>query len=81
MHVRVVYHNNTCDMLPVYILQLAIDCKQIKLFYRNSERRWITVGSDPMRLTADILAPYDGPERRDPQRFVSPLYRAGSHSS
>lgn len=81
MHIRVVYHNNTCDMLPVYILQLAIDCKKIKMFYRNSERRWIAVGADPMRLTADILAPYAGPERRHPQRFESHLSRVELASS
>ncbi len=79
MTIRVVYRDNTCDMLPVYILQLAIDCKQIKMFYRNSERRWITVGADPMRIAADILAPYTGPERRVLQRFESSLCSAEAH--
>ena len=58
MTIRVVYHDNTCDTIPVYILQLGIDCKKIKMFYRNSERRWATVGADPMRKTAHALAAF-----------------------
>jgi len=67
MTIRVVYHDNTCDTIPVYILQLGIDCKKIKMFYRHSERRWATVGADPMRIVAHVLAPYSSPERRAPQ--------------
>ncbi len=81
MTIRVVYQDNTCDMIPVHMLQLAIECNKIKMFYRNSERRWITVGADPMRITANILAPYAGTERRAPQRYESPLNRAESHPS
>jgi len=73
MTIRVVYHDNTCDTIPVYILQLGIDCKKIKMFYRNSERRWATVGADPMRKTAHALAPYSSPERRVPQIFDGPF--------
>jgi len=62
MTIRVVYHDNTYDTIPVFILQLGIDCKRIKMFYRDSERRWITVGVDPVRKPqADH---HDGPERR-----------------
>ena len=64
MTIRVVYHNNTCDTIPVSILQLGIECGKIKMFYRNSERTWITVGADSMIRTANRLAPYAGPERR-----------------
>jgi hypothetical protein len=73
MFIRVVYDDNTCDTIPVYLLQLGIDCKKIKMFYRNCERRWITVGVDPMRKTTHILAPYTSPERRAPQIFESPF--------
>jgi len=62
MTVRVVYHDNSCDMISAFILQLGIDCHKIKMFYRESEKRWITVGIDPLRKYAEI--PYDGPERR-----------------
>jgi hypothetical protein len=64
MTIRVVYYDNRCDTIPAHILQLGIDSKKIKMFYRNSERRWVTVGADPMRTTAHILAPYVNPERR-----------------
>ena len=62
MTIRVVYHDNTYDTIPVFILQLGIDCKKIKMFYRNSERRWITVGIDPVRKASECH--HDGPERR-----------------
>jgi len=75
MTIRVVYHDNTCDTIPVYILQLGIDCKKIKMFYRNSERRWATVGADPMRKTAHALAPYSSHERRVSQILDGPFYR------
>jgi hypothetical protein len=75
MFIRVVYHDNTYDAIPAFILQLGIDCKKVKMFYRNSERRWITVGVDPMRKTAQILAPPAGAERRAPQIFERPLLR------
>ncbi len=63
MAIRVVYNDNICDTIPVYILQVGIECKRIKLFYRESEKKWVTVGTDPVRK---IYAKdcYDGPERR-----------------
>jgi hypothetical protein len=64
MTIRVVYHDNTCDTVPFFILQLCIDCKKIKMFYRDSERRWVTVGADPIRMAAHISAPYASAERR-----------------
>jgi hypothetical protein len=69
MTIRVVYHENKCDTIPVFILQLGIDCKKIKMFYRDSEKRWVAVGTDPIRKTAHILAPYADTERRAPQIF------------
>jgi len=62
MTIRVVYHDNTYDMIPVFILQLGIECKKIKMFYRSSERRWITVGVDPIRRAQEDY--HDGPDRR-----------------
>jgi hypothetical protein len=69
MIIRVVYHDNTCDTIPVFILQLGIDCKKIKMFYRYSEKKWITVGADPIRAAAQMLALHTGLERRAPQSF------------
>jgi len=62
MMIRVVYHDNTYDTIPVFILQLGIDCKKIKMFYRSSEKRWITVGVDPVRKAEEYYP--DRPERR-----------------
>ncbi|MGO9377793.1 MAG: GSU3473 family protein [Dissulfurispiraceae bacterium] len=73
MTIKVVYHDNTYDTIPAFVLQHGIDCKKIKMFYRNSERRWVTVGADPMRKTAHTLVPYAGPEKRAPQIFESPF--------
>jgi hypothetical protein len=67
MIIRVVYHDNTCDTIPVFILQLGIDCKKIKMFYRSSEERWITVAADPTRKQNQI--PCAGYERRVTQIF------------
>lgn len=63
MTVRVVYHDNSYDMISAFVLQLGIDCNKIKMFYRESERRWITVGLDPVRRNPGENF-YNGPERR-----------------
>ena len=63
MTVRVVYHDNSVDLISAFILQLGIECDKIKMFYRNSEKRWITVGVDPVRK-AQVEHVYKGPERR-----------------
>ena len=62
MSIRVVYHDNTHDLVSVYVLQLGIECRKIKMFYRDSERRWVTVGVDPVRKARETV--YSGPERR-----------------
>jgi len=64
MSIRVVFYDNTCDMIPDFILQLGIVCNKIKMFYRSSEKRWIIVGADPIRTTDQVLAPPTGSERR-----------------
>ncbi len=67
MSIRVVFNDNTCDLIPDFILQLGIACHKIKMFYRTSEKRWIVVGVDPIRKTDQMLIPYTGPERRAAQ--------------
>ena len=74
MTTKVVYHDNTCDTIPVFILQLGIDCKKIKMFYRNTERRWVTVGAEPIRMAAHISAPYESSERRASQPTKSGMH-------
>ncbi len=73
MGIRVVYQDNTCDMIPASILQLGIDCKKIKMFYRDSEKSWITVGVDPVRKIAESSTSYQGPERRAPFELLPSL--------
>jgi hypothetical protein len=63
MGIRVVYHDHYVDEVPFYILHLGIECKRIKMFYRESERRWIVVGVDPVRQFGPKIF-YNGPERR-----------------
>jgi hypothetical protein len=62
MMIRVVYHDNSYDTIPFFILQLGIDCNKIKMFYRSSEKRWVTVGVDPVRKSREDY--HAGPERR-----------------
>jgi hypothetical protein len=71
MTIRVVYHDNSYDTIPVFILQLGIDCKKIKMFYRSSEKRWITVGVDPVRKAWE--GHHVGTERRMANSSVAQL--------
>jgi hypothetical protein len=64
MTMRVVYHDNTHDMISAYTLDPLIESKKIKMFYRPSEDRWITVGVDSVRKNTQELGHYDGSERR-----------------
>lgn len=64
MTLRVVCHDNTCDTISFFILQLGIDCKKIKMFHRNFDRTWVTVGTDPIRMPTHIAAPDESSERR-----------------
>jgi hypothetical protein len=61
--IRVVYEDDSLDMIPSHILQIGIECKKIKMFYRESEKRWITVGVDPVREVHSCDY-QNGPERR-----------------
>ncbi|MGO9379867.1 MAG: GSU3473 family protein [Dissulfurispiraceae bacterium] len=79
MTVRVVYHDNSLDMISAFILQLGIECEKIKMFYRESERKWITVGVDPVRKSP-VESLYFGPERRLPaKQSESNLQHKHSH--
>jgi hypothetical protein len=64
MSIRVVFYDNTCDMIPDFILQLGIVCHKVKMFYRGSEKKWVIVDADPIRKTDQVLAPHSGSERR-----------------
>jgi hypothetical protein len=60
--IRVQYHNGAYDIISADILQSLIVNGKIKKFYRYAEKRWITVGTDPIRSKTKI--PHGGSERR-----------------
>ena len=65
-HVDVKYQNNYYDIVPVFMLHELISSLKVKQFYRFSEQRWVTVGSDRVR---GVGGSYSGPERRVGDRF------------
>jgi len=74
MIIRVQYHNGVYDLISANILQRLILSGEIRMFYRYSEKRWITIGVDPMRKGSQALTPYAKPERRAPRAYKNPFY-------
>jgi len=72
MTIRVQYHNGVYDIVSAATLKRLIINGKIKKFYRYSEKRWVTIGVEPIRKGAQVLAPYAEPERRSPQIFRPP---------
>jgi hypothetical protein len=62
MVIRVQYNNDVYDYVPDRVLNQQIARKNIKRFYRPSEKKWVTVGIDRLRGMGG--AAYDGAERR-----------------
>jgi hypothetical protein len=60
-HIEIKYQNNSYDIVPDFMLNELITSLKVKQFYRFSEERWVTVGSDRIRGTGGS---YSGPERR-----------------
>jgi len=60
-HIEVKYQNNTYDIVPGSMLNELVSSLKVKQFYRCSEQRGVTVGSDRIRGTGGS---YSGPERR-----------------
>jgi len=60
-HIEVKYQNDTHAFVDDYLLEELIKSKQIKQFFRPSEKRWITIGIDRIRIGK---TPYWGKERR-----------------
>ena len=48
-HIEVKYQNGTHAFVDDYLLDALIRSGQISQFYRPSEKRWITIGVDPIR--------------------------------
>ena len=60
-HVEVKYQNDMHAFVDDYLLEELIRSKRIEQFFRPSERRWITIGIDPVRIGKSF---YRGKERR-----------------
>jgi hypothetical protein len=73
MTIRVQYDNSIHDIVLADTLQRLIDSGKIRKFYRYSEKRWITIGVDPVRRQTELVANYSGGERRASQIFETPL--------
>ncbi|MDP8218798.1 MAG: hypothetical protein P9M03_08740 [Candidatus Theseobacter exili] len=59
---RVQYKNGWYDYLHDRVFNHEIALKNIRRFYRPSEKRWVTIGVDAIRGMSGVA--YDGPERR-----------------
>jgi len=64
MTMRVVYHDDSHAMISSVTFQQQLERQKIKMFYRNSEDRWVVVGVDPVRNHSQKNSDYKGPERR-----------------
>ena len=65
-HIEVKYQNSNYDIVPDFMLHQLISSRKIKQFYRFSEERWVTIGSDRIR---GIGGSYSGTERRVEDSF------------
>jgi hypothetical protein len=60
-HIEVQYRDGTHALVDDYLLDSLIHTGRVTHFYRPSQRRWITVGVDPVRKEE---GPRPGKERR-----------------
>jgi hypothetical protein len=60
-HIEVKYQNGSHAFVDDYLLDALIRSRQIKQFYRPSEKRWISIAVDPIRKEK---GDYPGKERR-----------------
>ena len=73
MSIRVMYHDGTYNMISAYTLEQFIRDEKIKMFYRNSEKKWINIGVDPVRMNVTEGQRCDGAERRMAEIIASQL--------
>ena len=60
-HIEVEYPDGRHAFVDDYLLEGLIISKKIKRFFRPSEKRWIAIGTDPVR---SWKGDYCGKERR-----------------
>ncbi len=61
MLLHVQYQNYRYDFVDTQTLDSLLEQKQIRGFFRPSEKRWVVVSYDPIRGSG---GKYSGPERR-----------------
>lgn len=66
MVLRVKLEDERYDYVSSQAIEELIEQKQIVMFYRPSEKRWVDVSSDPIRRKTGVY--YIGPERRHPSQ-------------
>ena len=78
-HIEVKYQNDTHAFVDNYLLKDLIRSKQIKQFFRPSEKRWISIETDPVRSGKSF---YWGKERRRVRHFeeMIPLPERGKRA-
>ena len=64
MILRVQYKNYDYDYVDGRALDRLLLAKQVRKFYRLSEKRWVDVSRDPVRGSG---GGYSGPNRRQPR--------------
>jgi len=64
MLIKVMYRNETYDMVKPALLNQLILSKKIKKFYRSGSGQWADIETDHIRR---FVAPFAGSERRAEQ--------------
>lgn len=49
MLISVVYKNKRHDLVKGFLLDKLLAARELKRFYRHSEKKWVIVGTDPIR--------------------------------
>ena len=63
MVLHVQYRDNHYDYVDAQTLDRLLAGKEVRRFYRPSEKRWVYVDRDPIRGSGRY---YSGPDRRQP---------------
>ena len=81
MVMQVIFDDKTSDLIYSHMLQFGIEFgingNKIIMFYRDSERTWITTSQDLLR-SATSRSNYDGPERRSEAALASLAFNTAS---
>jgi hypothetical protein len=75
MVIKVIFDDNTNDMIYSHMLQFGIEFglngNKIVMFYRDSENAWVATSRDFLRKSVKQPGHYNGPERRNEVSLAS----------